>query len=125
MIIKFLCPLTASGVAFSLSLPTKLERSDKMKNSVNTSFSNREREIADLLARGFSEKEIAAKLNISAATVNNHTRNIREKFGLSKNSEIVLLYIAERNKKPFNLRAIREYGISIILVLINVCLFNK
>lgn len=96
-----------------------------MGNSVNTSFSNREREIADLLARGLSEKEIAAKLNISAATVNNHTRNIREKFGLSKNSEIVLLYIAERNKKPFNLQAIREYGISIILVLINICMFNK
>lgn len=96
-----------------------------MDNSVNTSFSKREREIADLLARGLSEKEIAAKLNISPATVNNHTRNIREKFDLSKNSEIVLLYIAERNKRPFNIKAIREYGISIILVLINVCLFNK
>lgn len=96
-----------------------------MENNVKTSLSNREREIADLLSRGLSEKEIAAKLFISAATVNNHTRNIREKFGLSKNSEIVLLYIAERNKKPFSIRAIREYGISIILVLINVCLFNK
>ena len=96
-----------------------------MGHSVNTSFSNREREIADLLARGFTEKEIAAKLNISAATVNNHTRNIREKFGLSKNSEIILAYIAERNKKPFNLRAIREYGISIILILVNICIFNK
>lgn len=96
-----------------------------MDNSVNTSFSKREREIADLLARGLSEKEIAAKLNISPATVNNHTRNIRDKFDLSKNSEIVLLYIAERNKRPFNIKAIREYGISIILVLINVCLFNK
>ena len=96
-----------------------------MGNSVNASFSVREREIADLLARGLSEKEIAEKLFISPATVNNHTRNIREKFGLSKNSEIVLLYIAERNGKKFNLRSIREFGISIILVLINICEINK
>ena len=72
-----------------------------MGNSVNASLSAREKEVADLLARGLSEKEIAEKLFISPATVNNHTRNIREKFGLSKNSEIVLLYIAERNGKKF------------------------
>lgn len=94
-------------------------------NNVNTSFTSREREIADLLARGFSEKEIAAKLHISAATVNNHTRNIREKFGLSKNTEIILLYISEQNHKHFSLRDIREYGINIILIFINVCLFSK
>lgn len=93
-------------------------------NSVKT-LSPREKQVADLLARGYSEKEIADRLNISSATVNNHTRNIRERFGLNKNSEIILLYIAERNKKKFNIRAIREYGVTIILVMINVCLFNR
>lgn len=104
---------------------TKVENKFFMENSVNTSFSRREKQIADLLARGMSEKEIAIKLNISVATVNNHTRNIRNKFGLTKNSEIILLYIAQRNGKHFSLRDIKEYGISIILVMINVCLFNK
>lgn len=93
-------------------------------NSVKT-LTPREKQVADLLARGLSEKEIAERLNISPATVNNHTRNIRERFGLNKNSEIILLYIAERNKKKFNIRAIREYGITIILVMINVCFFNR
>lgn len=93
-------------------------------NSVKT-LTPREKQVADLLARGLSEKEIAERLNISPATVNNHTRNIRERFGLNKNSEIILLYIAERNKKKFNIRAIREYGITIILVMINVCMFNR
>lgn len=93
-------------------------------NNVKTLF-GRERQVADLLARGLSEKEIADKLNISPATVNNHTRNIRTKFGLNKNSEIVLLYISMRNKKPFNIHNIREYGISIILVMVNICMFNK
>lgn len=111
--------------AFLFIFATKLERLVFMGNSVNASFSAREREIADLLARGLSEKEIAEKLFISPATVNNHTRNIREKFGLNKNSEIVLLYIAERNGKKFCLKNIREFGIGIILVLINICEFNK
>lgn len=92
-----------------------------MGNNVKASFSARESEIADLLARGLSEKEIAEKLFISPATVNNHTRNIREKFGLTKNSEIILLYIAHRNKKPFNLRQIKELGITTILIMMNVC----
>lgn len=47
-------------------------------NSVKTSFSEREKQVADLLARGYTEKEIADKLFISPATVNNHTRHIRE-----------------------------------------------
>lgn len=72
-----------------------------------------------------SEKEIAEKLFISPATVNNHTRNIREKFGLNKNSEIILLYIAQRNNKKFSIANIREFGISVILVMLNICEFNR
>ncbi len=79
-----------------------------MGNNVKASFSERESEIADLLARGLSEKEIAEKLFISPATVNNHTRNIREKFGLSKNSEIILLYIATRIKSPLTYERLKS-----------------
>lgn len=108
---------------------------EEQVNSVKTSFcdkeneeinlTDREREVADLLSRGFSEKEIANTLRISKDTVNNHTRNIRKKFGLTKNSEIILKFISDYNNKPFNLKNIREYGIGIILVLINICEFNK
>lgn len=77
------------------------------------------------MSRGRSEKEIADLLKIKPATVNNHTRNIRSKFDLSKNSEIILAYIAEVKSKPFSISKIREYGIGIILVLINICEFNK
>lgn len=94
-------------------------------NNANTSFSEREKDVADLLSRGYTEKEIAEKLFISSATVNNHTRHIREKFGLNKNSEIIAAYIAYLKHKPFNLSDIRKYGISIILVMLNICEFNK
>lgn len=96
-----------------------------MENSAKTSLTKQERNIADLLARGLSEKEIADKLNISSATVNNHTWNIRAKLSVNKNTEVILAYIANLNNKPFSIRNIREYGISIILILINICCFNK
>lgn len=64
----------------SILAATKLLVMKSENNNVKTSLSQRESEIASLLARGFSEKEIADKLCISPATVNNHTRNIRENF---------------------------------------------
>lgn len=92
-----------------------------MVNNVNTPFSPQELKVAELLACGLSEKEIAEELCISPATVNNHTRHIREKNGLTKNTEIILLYIAYIKGKKFSLRDIRERDISIILVFLNVC----
>lgn len=90
-------------------------------NDVNTPFSPQELKVAELLACGLSEKEIAEELCISPATVNNHTRHIREKNGLTKNTEIILLYIAYIKGKKFSLRDIKERSISIILIFINVC----
>ena len=95
-----------------------------MENSVKTSFTGRERQIADLLARGLSEKEIAEELHISPATVNNHTRNMRDKLHVNKNTELILAYIADVNHKKFSIAEIRKFGVSIILILINICLFN-
>lgn len=94
---------------------------DSKENSVKSPFTKREAQIASLLAEGLSEKEIADRLNISSATVNHHTQNIREKNGLSKNSEIILMYIAHVNKKPFSLKNIREKCIGIILIMLNIC----
>ena len=69
-------------------------------------------------------KEIADRLCISRHTVDNHLRNIRERFGLHKNTEIILLYIAHLNHKPFSLSNIKQYGLEVILVLINVCTYT-
>lgn len=94
-------------------------------NSVKTSFSRRETEIVERLSRGYTEKEIAEELFISPATVNNHLSNIRNRYGLHKNTEIILMYISNKNNKKFDIKKIREYGISIILVVINICSMNK
>lgn len=96
----------------------------RSNNDVNTpKFSPSELRVVKLLSEGMIEKEIASILNISIHTVDNHLRNIRNKFGLHKNIEIVLLYIAHLNNKPFSLVDIRKYGLAVILVFINVCTY--
>lgn len=103
----------------SVKTPKEVEN-----DSVKT-LTEAEEKVVEFLSRGLSEKEIGAILKMKPSTVNSHTSNIRKKLGLNKNTEVILSYIAKRNKKPFDIKAIREYGVTIILVMINVCLFNK
>lgn len=94
-------------------------------NRVKTSISNREYEVMNLLSHGLSEKEIAERLFISPKTVNNHLTNIRQKIGVTKNIEIVAYYLATLRGKKFDLKLLREYGISIFVLMINVCKLNE
>jgi DNA-binding NarL/FixJ family response regulator len=48
----------------------------------------REGEVLRLLGRGFSNKEIARELTLSAATVKNHVHNILAKFGASRRGDL-------------------------------------
>lgn len=54
-------------------------------------FSRREQEIFDLLAHGLSNKEIAARLFISAETLRWHMRNLHAKTGVDGRSELARL----------------------------------
>ncbi|MBN3035473.1 MAG: PAS domain-containing protein [Bacteroidales bacterium] len=51
----------------------------------------REREVMRLIARGMSAREIAAALNISVHTVNNHRKNIMNKLKVRKVAGLVRL----------------------------------
>jgi DNA-binding NarL/FixJ family response regulator len=46
-------------------------------------LSRREQQLAQLLSRGLSNKEIASQLNLSEQTVKNHVRHIFRKIGVS------------------------------------------
>lgn len=86
-----------------------------MYNNMKRLISIRESAIVDLLARGFSDKEIAERLKISISTVCNHLRNIHAKLHVTKNSEVILAYIAFLNGHPFDLKDVRERGVRTIL----------
>lgn len=50
-------------------------------------LTRREREIADLLEAGFSNKEIAGRLAISVATVKNHVHRVLEKLHITRRGQ--------------------------------------
>ena len=56
----------------------------------------RQREILQLLAEGWTMKEVASILHVATRTVAFHKYRIMEEFGLKRNSELVKLAIRER-----------------------------
>ena len=55
------------------------------------SLSRREQEVAALTCLGYTNIEIASKLNISVETVKTHMRNILVKFGLHGKGELRII----------------------------------
>jgi DNA-binding NarL/FixJ family response regulator len=66
--------------------PTKIEADDEL--------SPREREVIEMLARGFLYKEIAETLNISVRTVDTYIRRIYEKLHVRSRAQAVAKYVS-------------------------------
>lgn len=66
---------------------------EKLKHGENggtyESLSEREKEVLALIAKGYSNKEIAEQLIISVKTVETHKSNVMEKLGLKTRPELV------------------------------------
>lgn len=96
----------------------------KNNNGNPSYFSPAELRVVELLTRGYSIKEIADKLCLSEHTVDNHIRHVKEKNGLTKNTEIIILYISYLKGKRFSLSVLREIGLSAFLILVNICSYT-
>ena len=62
--------------------------------SASEPLSDRERDVMQLIALGYSNQEIAKRLFISARTVDSHRANIMLKAGLQSRAELVLCALA-------------------------------
>ncbi len=58
-----------------------------------TTLTEREREILTFLSKGFANKEIADKMNISVPTVRTHLRHIYEKLHVRSRTEAIVKYL--------------------------------
>jgi DNA-binding NarL/FixJ family response regulator len=58
-------------------------------------LTRREHEVVDLIARGMSNKEIAAELNIAVHTVKSHVHNILDKLALHTRLELASFALTE------------------------------
>lgn len=56
-------------------------------------LSKSESRVAEMVARGYSEKEIAAKLFVSYKTIRTHTYNIRKKWNARSAVDIARIFI--------------------------------
>ena len=67
----------------------KLARARPQEDSLAADLSEREAEVLRLIARGYSNKEIAAQLAISVKTVETYKARSMEKLGLTGRADIV------------------------------------
>jgi DNA-binding NarL/FixJ family response regulator len=86
----FLCP----AVAGVLVDAWKTQRVKPEMGAFNL-LTQREREVLQLLAEGFSTKEIAGRLNVSDKTVGTHREHVMEKTGIRSVAGLTKYAIAE------------------------------
>ena len=82
----------AGGSPMSSNIARKIVQSFQRFNTSPTETENlspREREVLELLARGYLYKEIAGALHISGPTVNTHIRRIYEKLHVRSRSQAI------------------------------------
>ena len=70
---------------------TKENEEQEIKDMLLGTLSRRELEVVDLIASGYSNKEIASALFISVHTVNDHTKKIYRKLNVHSRLEVVAL----------------------------------
>jgi DNA-binding NarL/FixJ family response regulator len=63
-------------------------------------LSEREREVADLLAMGFTNRAIARHLNVSSATVSSHVAHILSKLGFRSRAQVAAWVAARIRPRP-------------------------
>ncbi|MCK8825003.1 response regulator transcription factor [Fuchsiella alkaliacetigena] len=95
---EYLAELNKSDEFSSSEQSTKDELKERGGNLVDNYdlLSDREREVFELFARGYTNQDIADKLVISVKTVETHKFRMRKKLKLSKRSEIVRLALQKK-----------------------------
>jgi DNA-binding CsgD family transcriptional regulator len=71
-----------------------------MIHHVDPKLTNREEQIALLLAEGHRDRDIAKLAGITSSTVKCHLRNIREKLGLRTRVQIAVHIWREFSERP-------------------------
>jgi DNA-binding NarL/FixJ family response regulator len=91
-------PLLTSSL-FSQIVQNAISGSTSSTIGNSASMTKRELDIMELVAEGFTNKEIAQKLNISTYTVKSHIHNILAKLALSTRSQIAKhVHLSELSK---------------------------
>ena len=78
---------------FSKEFANTLSRHESVRPKTPVVLSKREKEVLELICKGFSNQGIAAKLSISNHTVDGHRRNLITKTGVKNSPSLVMFAI--------------------------------
>lgn len=74
----------------------EMQNARNNNNSKLEQLTKREREVLELIAQGLTDKEIAAKIFLSAYTVTTHRKNLLSKLGLNNKVELARFALQNR-----------------------------
>lgn len=84
--------------------------------NLRAELTRRETEIAELLAWGAAKKEVADRLEISPRTVENTARNIYQKIGIQKATELCVYWFCSRCGVEPSLDPLKRAFIALVLL---------
>ncbi|MBP1683411.1 MAG: hypothetical protein H6Q27_975, partial [Ignavibacteriaceae bacterium] len=97
--LKYLPP-ALTGSLFSQVFKNAIGGSDSSTIARSARITKRELDVMELIADGYTNKEIAQKLNISTYTIKSHVHNILEKLALSTRAQIAKhAHLSELSKR--------------------------
>jgi two-component system response regulator DevR len=91
--------LVASGHSL-IDANAKKQAMESLTEMPGSELTEREREVLALVARGYTNKQIADKLYVSEKTARNHVSHILEKLGLSRRSEAAAFAVEHKLVPP-------------------------
>jgi DNA-binding NarL/FixJ family response regulator len=80
---------------FNQALLTALKNTESNIDQMADALTDREREVAVLLAKSHTSKEVAARLNISTKTAENHRTNLMRKLGVHDVAGVIRFVIRQ------------------------------
>jgi DNA-binding NarL/FixJ family response regulator len=80
----------------------------RLTSTPGSELTEREREVLALVARGYTNKQIAETLYVSEKTARNHVSHILEKLGLARRSEAAAYAVEHKLVPPKTLQAREE-----------------
>ena len=91
--------LVASGQSL-IDMNTTKQVMERLTQIPGSELTEREREVLALVARGYTNKQIADTLYVSEKTARNHVSHILEKLGLSRRSEAAAFAVEHKLVPP-------------------------
>ena len=98
-LVEAVCDVAAGGAPMTGAVARKVVQAFARSSrapAVAASLTAREREVLEMLAQGLSKKEIAARMNVSFATVRTHLEHVYKKLHVRTQAEAVARWLGDR-----------------------------